>query len=805
MNKNNTGRSQGPMRVIKELTRDMNTINRLLALVAVVTTLFVVTGCNTVSIASNTAPPPPPTSNGDGLNPTTLQWPRNYSTNGDDFAVYQPQISSWPGNQLSGRFVVAVRPTGTTNETYGVVFFDARTDVDKVNRLVTLEDFQIHRVNFPAHPTMENQYRASLISFLGTAVKVIPLDHLEAILSASTEAVKTKAEAVQNSPPKIFYATEPTMLVLVDGQPALKDFQGNFQRVINTRAILLFDTEFKNYYLSADNQWFTAPGLDGPWPVATWLPPGIDSARSEALATKEVDPFMPKDPNTPAPTKIIVSTTPAELLQVSGSPNMLSIPGTSLLYVQNTGNAIFYDINNNGYYVLISGRWFTAANLHGTWAFVPPGTLPGDFKKIPPGSEKSNVLLSVAGTPEAQEAVIANSIPQTASIDRDQAKLNVAYYDAPSFVPIAGTSLSYAANSQTPVIMVSPDNYYACQGGVWFMSVSPQGPWTVATSVPPAIYGIPVTCPIHYVTYSYIYGYTPSIVYAGYTPGYMGTVVAPGGVVVYGTGYDYPPAIWGAAWVPYPLTYGFGASFAMGAAVGFSFGFCADAAWGCEPYWGAYHWAGAFGLSYAHVNVNAANFYTHWGTAVHATGFHGYNAFTGREWTGHSASTFNPYTGAHGVGGHGAAFNPYTGNAAAARGGSWYNPSTGRYASGHQTVSGNAYNGNTYRSSSGTVGNTHTGNSASWANGSMSADRDGNVYHYNQSSGLQKMNSSGGWDSVNRSDNSFANDFDRQRSGQSLGSQRFDGWSRSGGGGWGGSRGGGGFGGFHGGGGGFHR
>src|ERR1700722_14940633 len=72
--------------------------------------------------------------------PSDLQWPHFYATNGYEFAVYQPQVSSWPGNKMEGRFVVAIRASGTTEETYGVAFFKARTDIDKVNRLVTLED-----------------------------------------------------------------------------------------------------------------------------------------------------------------------------------------------------------------------------------------------------------------------------------------------------------------------------------------------------------------------------------------------------------------------------------------------------------------------------------------------------------------------------------------------------------------------------------------------------------------------------------------------------------------------------------------
>jgi hypothetical protein len=99
----------------------------------------------------------------------------------------------------------------------------------------------------------------------------------------------------------------------------------------------------------------------------------------------------------------------------------------------------------------------------------------------------------------------------------------------------------YAVNAKIPVIQVTPTSYYAVEAVVWFTGAAPIGPYVVATSVPTVIYTIPVTSPLHYVAYVQVYGYTPTVVYVGYTPGYLGTVVTPGGVVVYGTGYVYQP------------------------------------------------------------------------------------------------------------------------------------------------------------------------------------------------------------------------------------------------------------------------
>ena len=164
---------------------------------------------------------------------------------------------------------------------------------------------------------------------------------------------------------------------------------------------------------------------------------------------------------------------------------------------------------------------------------------------------------------------------------RSAAHFTATYDGSPKFVPITGTSLQYAVNSPVPIIRVDKRTYYSLYNAVWFVAAAPTGPWTVAISVPGVIYTIPVSSPLYYVTFVRVYGSTPTIVYVGYTPGYLGTVVTPEGVVVYGTGVVYPAYV-GTVWYPPPPTYGYGAGFAWGATTGFMMGAVAGAAvWGC--------------------------------------------------------------------------------------------------------------------------------------------------------------------------------------------------------------------------------
>ncbi|MES2922672.1 MAG: carbohydrate-binding family V/XII [Verrucomicrobiota bacterium] len=736
----------------------------------------------------------PGATSGPALDPGSVAWPRTFTAGGSDVAVFQPDINTWANNQLSGRFAVGIRPTGSKDESYGTVTFSARMEIDKLNRLVTLEDFVISSPNFPTQPEKAASYLTLLTEQLPKQAKVIPLDHLEAVFVLSTEAEKQVEVAVKNDPPQIIYTTQPAVLVLVDGAPVLRNLDPIYDRVINTRAVLLLNKLNTKYYCYAAGKWYNSPSLEGPFASDPNPPADIAPALQLALATNKVDAMLPTVGEAP-PLNLYTSMKAAELVQTTGIANLVPVEGTaSLLYVTNTDNALFMDTATADFYALVSGRWFSGPSLYGPWAFVPPGSLPSDFQKIPSDHPKSNVLASVPGTAQAREAVIASSIPQTATVDRSQAKLTVNYSGAPAFAPISGTALQYASNTATPVIMLNAYTYYANEGGLWFVADAPAGPWTVATSVPQTIYTIPPSSPIYYVTSCYVYGSTPQYVYTGYTPGYQGAVVAVGGVVVNGTGYVYPPAIIGSDWIGYPPTYGYGWGMAVGAFTGFAFGYAAGVSEGywCHPYWGGYGFAYQSGWNYAHVNVNSTSFYNHWGTAIHSSGSWGYNACTGREWAGQHASAFNPYSGARAEGSRGAAFNQYNGNFAAGRQGAAYNPSTGRFVAGQRGVVGNAYTGNAASVDRGVAGNVNTGNAVAWNHGNVYSDHQGNIHSYS-ASGVQSSYDRGGWqdqraDSVDRSwDSSGAQ---RQSWGQSMGGQRFNSFRSGGGGGWGGSRGG---------------
>ncbi|MGA2052485.1 MAG: hypothetical protein ABSH19_04155 [Opitutales bacterium] len=568
-------------------------------------------------------------------------WPKTLQSGSTNITLFQPQVESLQGAQLTATMAVAAEPVGGASEQYGTVSFTATANIDKQNDIATLTDLTITQGNFPGAPDKGASYISALQSLLTAQPLQLSYGRIESSLAVEkASASSNSAQPVLNTPPQIIFSQTPAVLVLIDGAPALRAFTGtNFLRVLNTKAFILLDQSSGTYYLRLLGAWMQATAVSGPWTVAANPPAALAQALTLAQSDNSIDLMDPTSDSkyTAAQVTVYVSTTPAELIQTNGPPNFAPIPNTQILYAQNTENELVLYLPNQQYYFLVSGRWFDSPSLQSSsWQFVPYDQLPPDFANIPENHPAGGALVNVPGTAPAQQAVIANSIPNTATINRTGPTLDVAYDGAPQFQPVTGTTLYYAANTLTPVVQVSSNSYYAVQNGVWFTSATPAGPWVVAVSVPSVIYSIPTSCPIHYVTYVQVYNSTPTTVVVGYTPGYYGTVVAPAGVVVYGTGYVYP-VYCSTIWVPPPPTYGYGAGFSCGFGTGFAFGFAAGwlvGSW-CHP--SGCGWGNNVVINnYHNYSFNNFNSYHHWNNNVV-----NYNRWNNNNFNNHPNNNFN--------------------------------------------------------------------------------------------------------------------------------------------------------------------
>jgi hypothetical protein len=150
--------------------------------------------------------------------------------------------------------------------------------------------------------------------------------------------------------------------VLIDGKPILEAISGS---AWSGWSILQLpdSTKQRRFYLSGDGQWFAASSIQGPWSFAQSPPAevaALSPARPEGAVARAGEP----------PPRILISTSPAELLMTDALPDYRPIRGTALHYAADTDSQLFFHTTERAAYLLMSGRWFKAESLKGPWTYV---------------------------------------------------------------------------------------------------------------------------------------------------------------------------------------------------------------------------------------------------------------------------------------------------------------------------------------------------------------------------------------------------------------------------------------------------
>jgi len=557
-----------------------------------------------------------------------VSFPREINEDGVRIVLHVPEIETWEDfEKVTGRVAVEVTPAGENDAVVGTAEFVADTEANVEERVVAIDNAEVTNTSFPlSHEERRQQLDGLVRRAVRKKTQYIPLDVVLSYIAPETAL--PEEEGLSFEPPPIFHSTTPAFLMMTDGEPILAPLPDTkLQYVLNTNWDL-FRYKDKEWYLRHGRRWLKARELAGPWKYDNSLPRDFKKLPDDANWAEVKASIPPAKGDSEMPT-IFVSERPSELIVTDGQPAYSTITAAGLEYVRNTESDLFR--LDGRFYYLVSGRWFGSASLRGPWHHVPE--LPETFKSIPPEGEKGHVLAAVPGSDEARLAVLEASIPRKASVSRDAGeKVTVSYNGDPELEPIPGTNIQRVVNSPNDVLLFE-GIYYLCLDAVWYRSTSSTGPWSVTDNIPAAIYSIPPSSPAYHVTHVHVYDSDDDYVSTGYTSGYYGAHVSYG-VVVYGSGWYYPPY------------YGYGGYYGY-------------------PYYPYYY---AYPYSYG-------------GSAW-------YNPNTGMY--GRSASVYGPYGGY----GRGAAYNPKTGtyargeavwdsNEIAGRGVA-YNPRTGTGVATHR-------------------------------------------------------------------------------------------------------------------------
>ena len=518
-------------------------------------------------------------------------WPRQIPyTGGGTITIYQPQPEKLTGDELEVRAAVSIRKKSSDEPVFGAMWGKILLSAD-AGDMATAQKLTVLNSRFAEDEDISSKdFKESVEKgFPGLNIRFSKENLLSSIKQEQGES------NFNNDPPQILYRDRPTTLIVLDGEPMEeKDDDLGMVRVVNTPYLIVKNPGDKKYYLYGGSFWYSSSRVKDGWAHVKSLPSSIKAIDKKM---KEEEKNAEKQNDTVSqfttPTDILVVTEPAELIQTEGKPTYQSVPNSPLLYVNNSLDEIFKDIDTQKNYILIAGRWYRSTSLNGPWEFVSQNNLPKAFADIPAGSEKDGVLASVAGTDEAYDAVMEAQIPQTAKVDRNTAQVEVNYDGNPQFEAIPNTSLAIAENSNITVMRTADNRFFALENGIWFVGNSAFGPWRVANERPSDVDRIPPSSSAYNARYVHIYESTPQYVYVGYTRGYMGNYIY-GPTVVWGTGWRY--RAWrGRYYRPRPATWGFGMHYNPWTGWSMSFGLGFNVGWYHYGYSRPYYGGGWFG------------------------------------------------------------------------------------------------------------------------------------------------------------------------------------------------------------------
>ena len=168
--------------------------------------------------------------------PVDGTWPKEVKTSAGTFTVYQPQLDAFDGLRTSFYAALAVQSGGEEEPpVFGVADFEARTEIDKLDRKVTFSDIEVTRVSFPSAPEREGAWGQAVRDEVVEVTRIIALGRFEALLEVLDVDKNVRELPLKNEPPKIVFSTKPTILGLCGRRARLSTDPGHEARTGSLR------------------------------------------------------------------------------------------------------------------------------------------------------------------------------------------------------------------------------------------------------------------------------------------------------------------------------------------------------------------------------------------------------------------------------------------------------------------------------------------------------------------------------------------------------------------------------------------
>jgi len=160
-------------------------------------------------------------------------WPAEIEVRGQKVTIYQPQTESYAGDRIEARAAFSVEVND--KPIFGAMWFTSRVVTDKDQRIVEFDNIQVANVKFP------EEDQAKLNTFHNDINEIFEdLDlsmSLDQFLTDQDELKERREIDLEfnHAAPTIYFKMVPSVLVMIDGDPILKDIDNsNYKYVLNT-------------------------------------------------------------------------------------------------------------------------------------------------------------------------------------------------------------------------------------------------------------------------------------------------------------------------------------------------------------------------------------------------------------------------------------------------------------------------------------------------------------------------------------------------------------------------------------------
>ena len=218
------------------------------------------------------------------------------------------------------------------------------------------------------------------------------------IIREITPELDEDAQEQGMDPPEIIVATEPTELIVTDGEPDYVPLgELEILQLTNTEADILVDMSSRRHFVLLSGRWFSSPSaLNGPW---SFVEPGdlpedfaeipddsqVAHLRAHVPGTIEANEAA-LDATIPQTSAIQRDDTSLKV-QYDGEPKFEDVEETTLQYAVNSPQSVFK--LGSAYYACEQGVWYEASSATGPWKVCTD--VPPEIYKIPASNPHHNV------------------------------------------------------------------------------------------------------------------------------------------------------------------------------------------------------------------------------------------------------------------------------------------------------------------------------------------------------------------------------------------------------------------------------